>query len=197
MEMNPKMLEILKKAKAIDKAAKKYDSNPEIITKKRSSGGLYDELGVPSENTQYISENSIKNNPELYEDKVKSSKLPPAIKEAMLKNPIPQPSSVNDLGLTKEQIREINGEPDYYNENDEIDFYDNPVPPTRKKSKPIQEQKSSNGGGVYMTPDMIRKIVNEEIKRILPKVAPKIIEHYLQQGLIKENLEILRKIKTK
>jgi len=189
--MDPRMMEILKKAKAVDKAATKYDNTP--IKSKSSSKGLYDDLNIVEES---YAPPATYNNPQQYEHLVESSKLPPAIKEAMKKNPIPQASPVDGFALNEEQIREIRGnEIPHYSEDDEVDFYQNPVP--KKQTKRTVNEQHNQRPVVGVDPNMIRQIVQEEIKRILPKVAPKIIEHYLQQGLIKENMDILRKIKTK
>ena len=123
--MDPKLLEILKKAKAIDKAAEKFDSS--AIKKSKTPGMLGDRsmssaltmegISDVSMGLSDISVSGVKKNvgTEQYKQAVQNSKLPAAIQKAMLDNPIPQASTGFDVDLNA--IRELRGEsvvgPDY------------------------------------------------------------------------------------
>ena len=191
--LTPELMAILKKSKAIDQAARAYDTNPEPNTSsKRSSGGLFD--GVPSGGGSMMAEGFSSHErmdieSEMYSEAVKKSNLPPAIRNAMLNNPIPQPNGVG--GVSEEEIRELRGE--HFNEEDVRDVPDIKDLKRRPKKQMMTESIPQMGG---TSEDVIRRIVNEEIKKVLPKVLPKVVEHYIQKGLLKESMDILRNVKT-
>lgn len=183
--MDPKLLEILKKAKQIDKAAEKFDTG---AVKKSTVGGLMDSMGssaamldegysapLPTVKKDVGSEN--------YNKAVKSSKLPPAIQKAMLENPIPQPSTGFDVD--EEAIRALreNDGPSY-REDDEVDMYQKPVRRTEtQKKRPINENVSPEA--INIDEKYLRKLIASE----LTKALPKIIENYFDSRLVKENVQ--------
>lgn len=184
--MNPQLLEILKKAKAIDKAAEKYDSS---ATKKSTTMGLMDAMGGPSTMEEgYSAPINIKKEvgTENYNHAVKNSKLPPAIQKAMLENPIPQPSGTG-FDVDEEAIRALREEEEHipsYSEDDEVDMYKKPVRrfETQKK-RPITENVSSEA--LNIDEKYLRKLIASE----LTKALPKIIENYFDSRLVKENVQ--------
>jgi hypothetical protein len=210
--MDPKLMEILKKSAAIDKAAKKFDTTPTKgslgggRTSGRSSGGFLDEVAIHSGGhgmvmtEDFTPAERMDIRDERYNQAVDNSGLPPEVVEAMKSNPIPQPDAA---GLTtnqfsEEDIRELRGiqevEEPYYNDDDEMGFEEmfesKPARRPMREERVVTQQQTTS-----VSPDLIKRLVNEEIKRVLPKVLPKVVEHYIQQGLIKENMDILKKIK--
>lgn len=183
--MNPQLLEILKRAKAIDKAAEKYDSS---ATKKSTTSGLISSMGnsgIVEEG--YTAPVNIKKNvgTEDYNSAVKNSKLPPAIQKAMLENPIPQPSDTG-FDVDEEAIRALREEKNIpsYNEDDESDMYKNPVRRSEtQKKRPINENNSQEV--VKIDEKYLRKLIASE----LTKALPNIIENYFDSRLVKENVQ--------
>jgi len=184
--MNPQLLEILKKAKAIDKAAEKYDSS---ATKKSNTTGLMDMVGASSPGMMeegYTAPINIKKEvgTENYSKAVKNSKLPPAIQKAMLENPIPQPSG-SGFDVDEDAIRALreNDGPSYH-EDDEVDMYKKPIRRAETQSKrPINENVSSEV--INIDEKYLRKLIASE----LTKALPKIIENYFDNRLVKENVQ--------
>ena len=135
--MDPKLMEILKRAKAVDNATVKmkgetrqqtnsrpsaglydsigsdidYISESELpMTHTPSGGGLYDQMGISSgggSQSAPVVERMDANSP-IYQQSVENSKLPAAIKEAMKNNPIPQPDGLGGVDLDPEFLAEIN-----------------------------------------------------------------------------------------
>lgn len=197
--MDPKLLEILKKAKQIDKAAEKFDNG---APKKSKVGSLYDQIdgtklitaeeaGIAhSGGNMMVSENvtSIKKDvgSERYNQRVTNSKLPAAIQKAMLENPIPQPDFPG-TEIDEEAIRELRGDVSEsyptYSEEDEVDMYEKPVRRSQsQKKRVIQEQVSEP---VNVDEKYLRKLIASEITKALPKI----IEHYFESRLVKENVQ--------
>ena len=184
--MDPKLLEILKKAKQIDKAAEKFDTG---AIKRSNVGGLMDSMGgsammldegysapLPTVRKDVGSEN--------YNQAVKSSKLPPAIQKAMLENPIPQPSG-SGFDVDEEAIRALreNDGPSY-REDDEVDMYKKPVRRAETQSKrPINENVSSEV--INIDEKYLRKLIASELTKALPKIN----ENYFDSRLVKENVQ--------
>ena len=184
MEMNPQMIEILKKAKAIDKAARKFDTG---APKKPQSGGLLDQMGGYGDTTM-MSEStpSIKKDigSENYRQAVTNSKLPPAIQKAMLENPIPQAEFVSVDQEAIRQLREMDEPIGTYNEEDEIDMYEKPVRRYETQQKrPIKENVESKS--VDINESYLRKLIASEISKALPKI----VEDYFDKRLVKENVQ--------
>jgi hypothetical protein len=183
--MDPKLLEILKKAKQIDKAAEKFDTG---AVKRSNVGSLMDSMGssasmldegystpLPTVRKDVGSEN--------YNQAVKSSKLPAAIQKAMLENPIPQPSG-GGFDVDEEAIRALreNDGPSY-REDDEVDMYKKPVRRSEtQKKRPINENVSES---INIDEKYLRKLIASELTKALPKV----IEHYFDSRLVKENVQ--------
>jgi len=197
---------ILQKSAAIDKAAKKFDTTPIKgslgggSNRRPTTKGLYDEIGGHANMTEAFSPTDpMSANSDGYSQAVDNSGLPPEIKAAMKMNPIQQPDTpTNDF--SEEAIKSIRGinetEEQFYDTQDESDFDDIPVRLSGKPKRQVVREDYEYDEPQTISPELIKKLVNEEIKRVLPKVLPKVVEHYLQQGLMKENLDILRKIKT-
>lgn len=186
--MDPKLLEILKRAKQVDERAKKYDSVDQATLKSNV------ESRSPKVFTPTMTENVMSNvqpakknnvmvdvNSNEYKQKVKESKLPPEIQRAMLENPIPQADPVGTFSMDEEMIKQIN--PNYksneYSEEDEIDFMTEQRHVIRESVNNTQNTFDSNG---------IRKIIAEEVAKILPTV----IDNYMNKSIIKENTRLMK-----
>ena len=183
--MDPKLLEILKKAKAIDKAAEKYDTG---AVKKSNTSGLMESMGssptMIDENYSQQKITDIKKNigTETYNQSVKNSKLPPAIQRAMLENPIPQGSIDVGTDVDEEAIKALRE--DSYREEDETDMYQKPV---RRNSTPKRAPINENISEPTVSVDerYLRKLIASEITKALPKI----IENYFDNRLVKENVQ--------
>jgi hypothetical protein len=198
--MNPQLLEILKKAKAVDKAAQKFDNG---APKRSQSAGLMNEIdgtkliSAEEAGMSHSGGNMMNNSTqsftvkkdvqsEGYKKAVTGSKLPPAIQKAMLENPIPQP----DMGfdVDEESIRELRGDVredngPYYNEEDEVDMYEKPVRRQEVQKKRVIREEVSEP--INIDEKYLRKLIASE----LTKALPKIIEHYFDNRLVKENVQ--------
>lgn len=173
------MIEILKRAKKIDKAAEKFDTG---ISKKSNTSGLMDTMGLGSMDEGYSRPVMNDVGTEDYNSRVKSSKLPPAIQKAMLENPIPQSDFV---GVDENAIKELRGidKELSYNETDEIDMYEKPVRRSETKRKSINEEFSTQP--INIDESYLRKLIASEISKALPKI----IENYFESRLVKENVQ--------
>lgn len=195
--MDPKLAAILKKSKMIDQAATKFDKDPNRAISQPSSGrrsmmtesntgGLFDSLGIESNSTPIMDVNS-----DMYSSSVENSKLPPAIKEAMINNPIQQPDSTGIGGFDDDMVNEIRNtgtpqepimEPeDYYNDSDEKELnFEHPIQqqPRRESRQRVVNEEVTNVGS-------IRQMIAEEIAKALPVV----IEDYFDKRVIKENVQ--------
>jgi len=132
--MDPKLMAILKKAKAVDTAivqkngerrtpqrqskpvGRDYFDEPEVeylseapvnTSKSGGGGGLFDQMGVSSGGGPSGPSpiNRMDSSSSAYESSVGSSGLPPAIMQAMLDNPIPIGDS--GTGVSEDFIREM------------------------------------------------------------------------------------------
>lgn len=188
--MDPKLLAILKKAKAIDKAAEKFDTG---AIKRSQTPGLTNDKNVMTESYSEYSmpvTESVEAGSEVYKERVQNSKLPAAIQKAMLENPIPQLNPMS--GVDEEAIREIRGitpvkesaRKPVYSEDDEIDMFANPTKkPEVKKRKMVNENFES--ASVNVDESYLRKLIASEISKALPKI----IENYFESRLVKENVQ--------
>lgn len=176
--MNPKLLEVLKKAKAIDQRAKQFDSADKTVLEanmnnkiQSMSQGLSENMVMSQQtkNTKPIDVNS-----DVYKQRVKESKLPPEIQRAMLDNPIQQPDSPGTFSMNEEMIREIN--PSYGNQISET---------------VVRQPQQTTNYGVSETE--MRKMIAEEIAKALPSI----VENYFDKKMIKENIEVLKAIKVR
>jgi hypothetical protein len=199
--MDPKLAAILKKAKVLDQAAKKYDTNPDttstsspglyeqISTPSSGGAGLYDQMGVGGGTTSTPAADRMDVNSEMYSESVENSKLPPAIKAAMKSNPIPQPDMVG--GFDSDMVNEIRNagtpqpqiEPELgYSDDDEKDMdFQHPIPQQRR---PQQRPQQVMNEGVTNVGN-IRQMIAEEIAKALPVV----IEDYFDKRVLKENVQ--------
>jgi hypothetical protein len=187
--MDPKLLAILKKSKAIDKAAEKFDTGK---AKRSQTPGLTSDRNVMGESSfdygQQMSE-SVEAGTEMYNERVQNSRLPAAIQKAMLENPIPQLNPMS--GIDEEAIRELNGytvkesvRQPAYSEDDEIDMFENAVKkPEVKKRRMVTE--NTNQMPVNVDESYLRKLIASEISKALPKI----IENYFESRLVKENVQ--------
>lgn len=183
--MDPKLKAILQKAKAIDQAARKYDTVDHTVLEQRvnsktNSGGLMDQVaGGSTPSYQPINVYS-----ESYKEKVSNSKLPPEIQKLMMENPIPQASMVDQL--SEEDIRDIN--PEAYSENDEWDIQTRSKDVVTKKKRVVEEMVTPKTEGISTS--QIRKMIAEEIAKALPGI----IENYFDKKVIQENMRIMKHV---
>lgn len=183
--MDPKLKAILQKAKAIDQAARKYDTVDHTVleqrvSKKTNSGGLMDQVVGGSE----PSYQPLDVYSESYKEKVTSSKLPPEIQKIMMESPIPQASMVDQL--SEEDIRDIN--PGAYSEEDEWDIQEKSRNVVTKKNRVVEEITQPKSEGISTT--QIRKMIAEEIAKALPGI----IENYFDKKVIQENMRIMKHV---
>lgn len=183
--MDPKLKAILQKAKAIDQAARKYDTVDHTVleqrvSKKTNSGGLMDQVVGGSE----PSYQPLDVYSESYKEKVTSSKLPPEIQKLMMENPIPQTSMIDQL--SEDDIRDIN--PEAYSESDEWDIQTRSKDVVTRKKKVIEESITPKSESVSTS--QIRKMIAEEIAKALPGI----IENYFDKKVIQENMRIMKHV---
>jgi len=177
--MNPKLLEVLKKAKQVDQRAKQFDSTDtatlEANVQSRTqnipqpSGGMMTEQPMSTPRPQP----KIDINSDVYRDRVKESGLPPEIMKAMLDNPIQQPDALGTFSMNEEAIREVN--PNYGKNT----ITEAPIPST-----PTNVGVDNSG---------IRKMIAEEIAKALPSI----VEKYFDKKMIQENINVLKSLKIK
>ncbi len=187
--MNQKLLEVLKKAKQVDQRAKQFDStdtatlqaNVNSRTPQTSTPGLTE--SVPSMNIPVDrptpSKPKVDVNSEAYRQRVKESKLPPEVIQAMLDNPIQQPDSPGTFSMNEEMIKEVN--PSYGTQDI------NQVPTSfNEEVRPKQSNYS-------VDESLMRKMIAEEIAKALPSI----VENYFDKKMIQENIEVLKAIKVR
>jgi hypothetical protein len=194
--MDPKLKAILQKAKAIDEKAKQYDTVDRTVlennVKSRAGGdsiqpsqssSLYDQMGTTQ--TAVMSETSTQVKPNInpnsgnYNQRVKESKLPPEIMQAMLENPIPQPDMPGTFSMDEEAIKEIN--PNYGKKT----ITESPIN-NRQNIKPTKSSTNIDKG-------VVRKMIAEEIAKALPSI----VEKYFDKKMIQENVKMLKSLKVK
>jgi hypothetical protein len=188
--MDPKLLEILKKAKAVDNRAKQFDktdtsvlqSNVEVrrptpsITE--NMGGMTQQQMAMAQQTQPVKPTpTIDVNSETYKQRVKESKLPPEIQKLMLENPIPQPDTPGTFSMDEEMIKQIN--PDYGRQMvNEVSVSNHEIPTNQTQTKTTQKSVNTQ---------VIRKMIAEEIAKALPSI----VEQYFDKKMIQENVKVL------
>jgi hypothetical protein len=188
--MDPKLLEILKKAKAVDNRAKQFDktdtsvlqSNVEVrrptpsITE--NMGGMTQQQMAMAQQTQPVKPTpTIDVNSETYKQRVKESKLPPEIQKLMLENPIPQPDTPGTFSMDEEMIKQIN--PDYGRQMvNEVSVSNHEIPTNQTQAKTTQKSVNTQ---------VIRKMIAEEIAKALPSI----VEQYFDKKMIQENVKVL------
>jgi hypothetical protein len=212
--MDPKLLAILKKSKAVEaKTNAVYGNSGGPNThggSKTSAGGLMNQIGgidgtalLTAEEAgmngggQTVSASRVDATNPHYEERVKNSGLPAAVAEAMLKNPIPQAGGVSDV--TADDIRELNPnygktqvEEDYgvYSDEDEHVFMTEqsrhqPKPRPRTRERQVPTKQV---GGSGISEKQIKRMIAEEIAKVLPRV----VENYFDKKVIKENMKLMK-----
>ena len=182
--MNPKLTEILKKAKAVEQRANQVSNQKNSGTQTMTSTmsetmspqqtvtpTLTETMGLPTSNPQP----KIDVNSEVYRKRVQESNLPPEIRKAMLDNPIQQADSPGTFSMDEESIKEIN--PNYGKET----ITESPVPSTTPRAS------------VTVNNSEIRKMIAEEIAKALPGI----VEKYFDKKMIQENIRTLKSLKIK
>lgn len=184
--MDQRLIEILKKAKAVDQRAKDFDTVDRGSTtgvSNQTTPGLT-EMMQRAEPKQQIRK-TIQPGTDIYAQRIKESKLPPEIQRAMLDNPIQQPDMPGTFSMNEEMIKEIN--PGYgmdnYSEDDEQDF--------TQQRRVVRETKSPVQGG--LDESVIRKMIAEEIAKALPSI----VEKYFDKKMIQENIDVLKSLKIR
>ena len=187
--MNPKLLEVLKKAKQIDQRAKQYDNTDKAgleasINSRKTTSTMTENMGgmdmIPQqmmmEQPTQVSRPTPKVdvNSETYKQRVKESKLPPEIMKAMLDTPIQQPDSPGTFSMDEEAIKQIN--PNYGKQV----VSESAITPPSPNNYSIDES-------------LMRKMIAEEITKALPSI----VENYFDKKMIKENIEVLKAIKVR
>ena len=187
--MNQKLLEVLKKAKQVDQRAKQFDST-DTATLQASVNSRTPQQPTPSLSESVPSMDlpverpmpskpKVDVNSQAYKQRVKESKLPPEIMQAMLDNPIQQPDSPGTFSMSEEMIKEVN--PNYGTQ--EI----NQVPTSfNEEVRPKQNNYS-------IDESLMRKMIAEEIAKALPSI----VEKYFDKKMIQENIEVLKAIKVR
>lgn len=181
--MNPKLLEVLKKAKQVDQRAKQFDSTDtatlEANVQSRTQNIPQPSSGMMTEQPTQLPTNrpqpKIDVNSDVYRDRVKESGLPPEIMKAMLDNPIQQPDAPGTFSMNEEAIREVN--PNYGKQT----ITEAPIPSKSSEASVITDNST------------IRKMIAEEIAKALPSI----VENYFDKKMIKENIEVLKALKVK
>jgi hypothetical protein len=180
--MNPKLTEILKKAKAVEQRANQM-GNPKnggtqtmVPTLTETMGSqqtvtptLTETMGLPTSKPQP----KIDVNSEVYRQKVNESNLPPEIRKAMLENPIQQADSPGTFSMDEESIKEIN--PNYGKQT----ITEDSIHSTTTKSS------------VTVNNSEIRKMIAEEIAKALPGI----VEKYFDKKMIQENIRTLKSLR--
>lgn len=196
--MDPKLLAILKKSKAVEQATNQIYGGTGSGGEKRkptNGGGLYDQLDgtglLTAEQAGMGTTVSAVERADVTSDNyttlVTNSKLPAAIAQAMIKNPIPQPNMVSSVD--EDTIRELNpnyGKKEVYEEYSEEDEHDY-LTEQRHETKPVRQQsvvRQTSG----ISEGQIRKLIAKEIARVLPKV----VENYFDRELVKENTRVMK-----
>jgi hypothetical protein len=191
--MNPKLLEVLKKAKEVDQRAKKFDSTDNATlqanvnsrkttpTMSESMGGGMDMISqqqMMMEQPTQVSRPTPKVdvNSQTYKQRVKESNLPPEIMQAMLDNPIQQPDSPGTFSMNEETIKQVN--PNYGKQV----VSESTITPPSPNNQPIDETS-------------MRKMIAEEIAKALPSIVEKYFDKKMIQEKVKA-LNALRKRKT-
>ena len=188
--MDPKLLEILKKAKAVDNRAKQFDKTDTSVLQSNvearrptpsiteNMGGMTQQQMVMAQQNQPVKPTpTIDVNSETYKQRVKESKLPPEIQKLMLEKPIPQPDAPGTFSMDEEMIKQIN--PDYGRQMvNEVSVSNHEIPTNQTQAKTTQKSVNTQ---------VIRKMIAEEIAKALPSI----VEQYFDKKMIQENVKVL------
>lgn len=189
--MNPKLLEVLKKAKEVDQRAKKFDSTDSAtlqanVNNRKPTPTMTESMGGMNmlSQQQMMTEQPLQSsrptpkvdvNSETYKQRVKESKLPPEIMQAMLDNPIQQPDAPGTFSMDEETIKQVN--PNYGKQ-----IVNETINPTPNIIKETTVNESS-----------IRKMIAEEIAKALPSI----VEKYFDKKMIQENVKVLNALRKR
>ena len=156
---------ILGNAKKIMKAAD--EKFPEKNSSKRldesnnssSSSPDYDERDErePAYNTPNMSEYTSQNTRDYTEEDIMNSKLPPIVKEAMLKNPIPKPS----MNFSKFSLEGLE------------DLVEKPT--TRQPIRESQTQRTNNSDMITISKAELNEMIDNRVNSILANMFAKTI----------------------
>lgn len=194
--MDDKLLEILKKAKAVDERAKQYDSiDKSVLESNINSKKVNNTVNesflnqIPTTDTGLTQQNKQLPNVDVdsdeYKQRVKGSKLPPEIQKLMLETPIPQSDYPGTFSMSEEMIKKVN--PNYNQPINEIQnnsLETNTNQQTQVGGKPTQQ---------VIDRRVIKKMIAEEISRALPSI----VEKYFDKKLIQENVKALNALKRR
>jgi hypothetical protein len=188
--MDQKLLEILKKAKAVDQRAKQYDATDKTtlesnVNSRKTMPTMSESMGdtnmisqqqmMVEQPTQFSRPTpKVDVNSETYKQRVKESNLPPEIMKAMLDTPIQQPDSPGTFSMDEEAIKQINPN---YGKQVVSESTITPPPPNNYSIDEVS----------------MRKMIAEEIAKALPSI----VENYFDKKMIKENIEVLKAIKVR
>ena len=187
--MNQKLLEVLKKAKQVDQRAKQFDSTDTATlqasvnsrTPQQPTSSLSESvpsMDLPIERPM-PSKPKVDVNSQAYKQRVKESKLPPEIMQAMLENPIQQPDSPGTFSMNEKMIKEIN--PNYGTQE------------INQVSTSFNEEVKPKQNNYSIDESLMRKMIAEEIAKALPSI----VEKYFDKKMIQENIEVLKALKVK
>ena len=185
--MNPKLLEVLKKAKEVDNRAKQFDKTDKSVLQanvesRRPSPSMTESMSgmdtmaqqqmMMSQPTQPTKPTAkIDVNSPVYKQRVMESNLPPEIQRAMLENPIQQPDSPGTFSMDEETIKQIN--PNYGRQV------------VNEVSQNVEMVKGPTQQG--FDKQVIKKMIAEEIAKALPSI----VEKYFDKKMIQENVKVL------
>ena len=185
--MNPKLLEVLKKAKEVDSRAKQFDKTDKSVLQanvesRRPSPSMTESMSgmdtmaqqqmMMSQPTQPTKPTTkIDVNSPVYKQRVMESNLPPEIQRAMLENPIQQPDSPGTFSMDEETIKQIN--PNYGRQV------------VNEVSQNVEMVKGPTQQG--FDKQVIKKMIAEEIAKALPSI----VEKYFDKKMIQENVKVL------
>jgi len=185
--MNPKLLEVLKKAKEVDSRAKQFDKTDKSVLQanvesRRPSPSMTESMSgmdTMAQQQMMMSQPTQPTKPTakidvispVYKQRVMESNLPPEIQRAMLENPIQQPDSPGTFSMDEETIKQIN--PNY----------------GRQVVNEVSQNVEMVKGPTQQDFDkqVIKKMIAEEIAKALPSI----VEKYFDKKMIQENVKVL------
>ena len=156
---------ILGNAKKIMKAAdekfpeKNYSKRLDESNNSSFSSPDYDERDErePAYNTPNMSEYTSQNTRDYTEEDIMNSKLPPIVKEAMLKNPIPKPS----MNFSKFSLEGLE------------DLVEKPT--TRQPIRESQTQRTNNSDMITISKAELNEMIDNRVNSILANMFAKTI----------------------
>jgi len=185
--MNPKLLEVLKKAKEVDNRAKQFDKTDKSVLQaniesRRPSPSMTESMSgmdTMAQEQMMMSQPTQPTKPTakidvispVYKQRVMESNLPPEIQRAMLENPIQQPDSPGTFSMDEETIKQIN--PNYGRQV------------VNEVSQNVEMVKGPTQQG--FDKQAIKKMIAEEIAKALPSI----VEKYFDKKMIQENVKVL------